>query len=133
MQDWGSYTNETLVIVGTDYDETIHLLHRLGARQFAGVKKEMFTAGHRGCVLHTEGATLLWFPEWKNNWEHIDVLVHEISHLIFFVMMQGKGMEDESEAMAYQQEYLFKKIRQNLYDLSTKPYTKRQMYKAVQA
>jgi hypothetical protein len=63
-----------------------------------------------GFIWKFKGRTLLYLPEWKYDTEHLDTLVHETNHLIHYMLVKRKQMEDEVEAQAYQQAYLFSSI-----------------------
>jgi len=53
------------------------------------------------------------FKDWKeDNW-HLEVLVHEVSHIVDSIA-EYKNIVKETEARAYLSEYLFKTIRKNL-------------------
>ena len=114
IQDWGTYSNQTLVVVGLKDPEVIRLLRRLNrhsARAFVRQNPDYDSAGF---VFHHNGRSLLWLPRWKNTGEDILTLIHETNHLIHYVLNKDKGMGNETEAQAYQQEYLFKNIRGRL-------------------
>jgi hypothetical protein len=64
-----------------------------------------------------DSRTLLWFLHWKNDWQHWDTLIHEVSHLVHDVFKE-KEMADEDEAIAYQTEFLFREIRRNDWRMS---------------
>lgn len=121
IQDWGTYPNETMVIVGYDSDEIKDILVK------AGTKKEILDEfddsdckeaanSSLGFVMDfTNGSSLLWLDSFDaNKWSDFDVIVHEIMHLVQKCMIETRGMEKEYEAQAYQLEYLFKNIRNNL-------------------
>lgn len=123
VQEWGTYSNETLVVVGMTKDEILALLKRKKynkdiVNRFTshGPSLECFSTKAAFVWAPPQfGATLLYFPEWRFDWDHIETLVHEINHLLFFVLGQKKGMSDETEAMAYQNEFLFREIRRKLF------------------
>lgn len=126
LQEWGSYTNQTYIAIGMNHNEIVKDMKRrnFGAhiiKIFNDQKKEnddrWFNpqVGNTGVCWFHDGKSLLWLPHWKNDWEHWDTIVHEISHLIFEVMCKGKNMTVETEAQAYQLEYLFRAIRRKLW------------------
>ena len=53
------------------------------------------------------------FKDWKTDDPHIEVLVHEVSHMVDSIA-EYKNLVKETEARAYLSEYLFKTIRNNL-------------------
>ena len=66
------------------------------------------------------GTTILMFSDWKNDWKHWDCLVHEVTHLVHFVLGNMKNMMHEDEGRAYQTEFLFREIRRNLWQKTAK-------------
>lgn len=126
MQNWGSYSNQTFVCVDLTRAEIILALTNkyksgptIAAKAVENVTDDMF-ATCAGFVTRNEGRTLLWLKEWQNNWDCHETLMHECLHLIQGVFMEGKGMQDEHEAQAYQLEFLFRSIRLKLDELPTK-------------
>lgn len=67
-----------------------------------------------------ESKSVLWFREWKNDWEHWDTLLHECYHLIHTILHKDKNMAKDDEGCAYQLEYLFRNIRRTLWGLKPK-------------
>ena len=126
LQRWGSYSNETLVIVGATKGEIIAFMKRLD------VKEEIIARFERNGPTDDDadqlayvwnppgtGVTLLYFKDWVNDWDHWDTLLHETNHLIHHVLVKSKGMHEEPEAQAYQQEFLFRTIRRKLWMLTS--------------
>lgn len=122
IQDMGTYSNQVIVTAGTTDKELLKWMRK------ANIKKDMIDnfengldehwndiAGCQGKVWHDEGKSILWLKEWSNDWEAHDTLMHEVLHIVQFVLMEGKGMGEEWEAQAYMQEYLVKNIRQKLF------------------
>ena len=62
----------------------------------------------------TNGALILGVREFDDNWDYWDILNHEVSHLVD-IMLTQKGAGLETEFRAYSHEYIFRKIRQELY------------------
>lgn len=115
IQDWGSYQNDTLVYVGYGKEEIKKDLQKY--QDSATVISNLETVdfdGFRGLVITDRAKTLLVLSKWDGGWEYLEVLIHEIHHLVYMVMVKNKMMEDEMEAQAYQQEYMFRQIRQKL-------------------
>jgi len=126
IQGWGTYTNQTIVVVGMTHDQITGVMRRMKAdpKIIAAWDKdkkendERWLAGaNNGCSWFHDGRSLVWFKDWKNNWEHWDTLVHELSHVIDQVLAVEKGMATETEGKAYQFEYLFRQIRRKLFQL----------------
>jgi hypothetical protein len=114
-QNWGTYLNDTLVFVGYNANEVIKLLDKWEKTEYfiSKINEELFN-NNRGVVIFDNNRTLLWLKEFKDDWEFYEVLIHESHHLIFNVLGECRMMKDEIEAQAYQQEYLFREIRQKL-------------------
>jgi hypothetical protein len=124
IQDWGSYTNQTFVSVGMPIKDTIRAMSQRKLnphviKNFSQCSSNV-ASGAMGFVWHNEGRTILWLPDWKNDWEHWYTLIHETHHLVQHVLVHTNRMDDETDALAYQQEYLFRHIRERLQKLSKK-------------
>ena len=65
---------------------------------------------------YEHATTVLILPSWENEWKYLDVLVHEITHMVHAILGKCLNMMDEDEARAYQTEFLFKEIRKKLYE-----------------
>jgi hypothetical protein len=119
LQDWGTYGNETFVAIGLTHDEILAAMRKMGCAESNVLcydrgfepedrKKyyeEPFTWNAKGRAMG-----LLYMPDWKNNLDSYTTLVHETSHMIKRCLIDYRGMEDEVEAQAYQQQYLFSQI-----------------------
>jgi len=53
------------------------------------------------------------FRDWKDDENHLKILVHEVSHMVDSIA-EHKNLIKETEARAYLSEYLFSTIRKNL-------------------
>lgn len=56
------------------------------------------------------------FRDWKDDANHIKILVHEVSHMVDSIA-EHKNLVKETEARAYLSEYIFSTIRNNLTSL----------------
>lgn len=126
IQEWGTYSNETIVSVGMTAEEILDWLKKNnGSKKFIDfinkdARKEverMISERVGGLFLPCEGASLLWLCEWKNNWEQIEILVHEVHHAVQAILGRHRNMMQEDEALAYQQQFLFREIRRKLQKL----------------
>lgn len=121
IQDSGSYSNEIIVTVGTETDEILAWMKKNDIARFI---QESFAEEHLdnkwlhdgslGKVWHNNGRAILWLKDWGLTWHEVDVLIHECMHLVQFLIVDGKGMQGENEAQAYQLEYYIKSIRERL-------------------
>ncbi len=122
IQDWGTYSNETLVAVGETRENIFKWMKKNGIRQELIDQLEEDLEDnetmHRDCdglVSSKDGRTFLWLKQYrKNNHDDADCLMHECLHLIQFVLFDEKGMADEKEGPAYQLEYLVRNIRNKI-------------------
>jgi len=109
LQDWGTFTNETFVVVGMTQKEILADMRR---RKFKKDAIEAFSRQNKpngdetAFVWVRKGMTLLWLNGWRIDLEHYSTVVHETNHLIWEIT-RDKGMVEEAEMQAYQQEYLF--------------------------
>ncbi len=83
--------------------------------------KKMFNEaqeGAQGFVLNLpkSNVTVLWLKVYDIHWECMETLIHELHHAVYIVLGKNRSMADEMEALAYQQEFLFRSIRQHLSD-----------------
>ncbi len=125
IQTWGTYDDEMLVTVGMNFDEIVKEMKRLKITKevsgdFIARKLEFLdmiesTSAH--LWVFTNGQTLLYFPNWKHDWEHWDTLLHEICHAVHHTLGKHKRMMYEDEAKAYQIEFLFREIRRKFFEL----------------
>lgn len=124
VQGCGTYTNQILVVVGYTPAETAALMRRKKFHKYVineyekDHKDEPEDRGLGACWFH-DGASVIWFPQYENTWNFWETLIHEIFHFVHF-MGEQRNMEDEDEALAYLQEYLFRQIRRKLMG-ATKP------------
>lgn len=125
-QKWGTYRNETFVVVGMTHNQIIALMkrqkfHKEWITEFdknkADNDSKWFAGGNSGVTWLHEGKSILWFKTWKNDWFHWDCLVHEVSHLIDGILVETRSMGNETEAKAYQFEYMFRNLRRKFYEI----------------
>lgn len=124
VQDFGTYTNEILVLCGvTDKKELLKYLKKVKAKfefskwvleDFDGWKKDIEKKHLAQFCFNNEiqGGVLMLRPM-EDCWNYWEVLMHEVHHIVQNLAKQ-KGMFEELEAQAYLFEYLFKSIRRIL-------------------
>jgi hypothetical protein len=124
VQSWGSYSIETIVSVGTTHEEVVRYCKKMKFKKEMiehlekskeEIKKLQKKSKGLFCILSP--GNLIWINEYTDDWDFYQVLIHELFHAVFGEMGQERGMEKEEEAMAYQQEFLFKEIRRKLYKI----------------
>ena len=125
VQSLDPYKDDIVVVVGMNGDEFREAMKQ--NKLFPKAQKELseiwnnssdeLTDKNEGIVLANKGGTkarILWLKEWGNTWGCIDNLVHETNHVIHFSLISGRDMQEEMEALAYAQEYIFSHIRYEL-------------------
>lgn len=125
VQDFGTYTNEMLVLVGVENKkEVFTYLKRIKAKvdfskwvleDFDSWKERIEEKKQKGLFCwndEVEGTVLLLRP-FEDTWEYWEVLLHEIHHAVDY-LVKNNLMEKEIEAQAYLFEYLFRSIRRKL-------------------
>lgn len=129
MQDWGSYQSNTFVVVGMTHQEIVNKMKQLKFNKHAVYvyeNKVLEDNYHSdGFIFAIGGKSVLWLHDWKKDDEHLGTLVHETAHLVFQILTKHRGMEEETEAQSYQQEYLFTNIQGRL----TKAFSKKKLDK----
>ena len=120
FQDWGTYSTETFVAVGMTHEEILAAMRTMGCVKrninrydaSIGPDKDKAYEAHGAFTWKARRSelNLLWLHEWKNNMTWYSNLVHETNHMIKRNLTDYRLMEDETEAQAYQQEYLFTRI-----------------------
>lgn len=109
----GSYNENILVSVGTIWEDI-----NIFAKQYNRTKKDitldkqLFDGKCDG--FFDDESMVLWLRSWNNKEYDYDVLRHECHHVAQILLGQKRGMNDELEALAYQQDYLIDTIRKEL-------------------
>lgn len=126
IQDWGTYQNETLVVVGKTAKETIRWCKKIKVnKKFLEwlennlEKHEVHSKERNDPAFFMFGETnsVLFLEPYKDSWNYWETLIHETMHMVDYVLSALRLMEKETEARAYQQEYLFHSIRKKLQSL----------------
>jgi len=127
VQGWGPLKVDTLVVIGYKHGEIIKICkEKVKADKFfvdflEGLndkkheeERNQAESGSGYFLHHKEtGASILWLPVWRGEWRDYETLIHELNHGVYFIS-RGRGMSEEFEFQAYQQEYLFREIRRKL-------------------
>lgn len=124
IQSWHIWPDDTIVSVGHTYEDILAIMKRIGAKASAirdwecsrDELKEMFATVPKGLAWKgkTSSCTVVWFREYSFSMDFYDVIVHEVSHLLDFVLNGSRGAINEGEARAYTNEFLVRSIRQRL-------------------
>lgn len=122
IEDCGTYTNEIIVVIGSEFDEVKRYVKRMTGVSKVNMQaledgKEHFDTcrqkGYPGFLItYKKGFMLMWLKEFTDQWDWFDTLIHECAHATQNVM-RWKMIEDD-EAFAYLQEHLIKKIRRRV-------------------
>lgn len=114
IQDWGSYKNDTVIFTGYGISEVLRICKK--KKELNIFIEKLQKVCFKNFIIYSGGASLLFLEKWENNWAFYSILLHEVHHLIFYILGKNRKMENESEAQAYQVGYLFTKIRQKLFN-----------------
>ena len=125
LQDWGTYPAQTLVCVGLGKPEVLKVLRSYGGSDGTGRTMARMADAFDKTVEHDltknkgyfwsfEGRSVLAVREYADRWEWWETLMHELHHAVHLINGEERGQEKELEALAYQQEYLFRAIRRRL-------------------
>ena len=120
IQHWGTYNIETLVSVGTNYNEVLDCIKRLKFKKenIQAIKEDKevpsFIERKPACFLGMPSGNILHFKGFKDEWYFYEWLIHELFHAVYIELGKNSSMIKEEEAMAYQIEFLFREIRRKL-------------------
>jgi hypothetical protein len=121
IQDWGTYDNQTMVLVGYNLDQIIVAVEKAKWDRMTIILKSQkndpgswFNKSTSGLSWVCGTKSLLMFKDWKNDTKHLGCFTHELYHLIFQHMHKQRTMAMENEACAYQISYLFRNIKDKL-------------------
>jgi len=117
FQTWGTFSNETMICVGVTKAEVKAFMKRVNVqKELLDKFSTMVSVSGKSAFVWTPpgtGCTLLWMGSFTGSDDDILNLVHETNHLVYDIA-RDKGFRDEPEINAYQQEFLFKNILQEL-------------------
>ena len=116
IQDWGTFSNETLVCVNQDKAQILRYMKQTRIKPYLITLFEAKPETDALAFVWTPsmtGCTMLWLKTWTGDFKDLDTLVHETNHLIYDIS-RDKGFKDEAEIQAYQQAYLFSGILEKL-------------------
>ena len=122
VQSCGIFKNDVLVAVNCTHKDIVKFAEKHAFSYIVeGLKKRkkdieqgILTKG--GFVILDEDLAysgLLFLKDFSTTWESIEILLHELRHLVYIVSSQ-KGFENELEAQAYLFTDLFDQIRRKL-------------------
>lgn len=116
LMEWGSYPNQTLLCVGMKKKQVAGILKRMAPNDTVFLKEfekieDPIENGANGAIFVKDGKTVLMMRPFVDEWSFWETMIHETAHLVHNVLGRSRGMMDEDEARAYQQQYLFKTMR----------------------
>jgi len=117
IQSLHIFPDEFLVMVGYSHAEAVKVMKRIGVKkglieyvEHSDGIKATFDQSAGGCFGY-DGARMLWLRDWEaNSITHYSRLVHETSHLVDFILIEGRNMAGETEGLAYAQDYMFTQL-----------------------
>lgn len=129
--DWGTYACQSVVAINTPKAEVLAFMRRaklkkafVAAYEGDDVPSDDDAAGYFWHVREPQGSVIAVTSPF-NQWPFWEALVHECHHAVHRWLGKDRGMENETEALAYQQEYLWKTIRQKCFAIQRRQRRKR--------
>lgn len=115
---WGSYAEETIFCFGgASKKRILKELRKMGAcKRFIREFKAGFVINKQVAGLFWEASkgNVIWIGSGDVTIPTIGTIAHEVHHAVHFRLDQHRSMENESEAQAYQFEFLLKAILEEL-------------------
>lgn len=119
--DWGTYGCQSVVAINTPTAEVLAFMRKaklkkafIAAYERSEMPVEGSGAGYFWRCFEPTGSVISVTAEF-NTWPFWEALVHECHHAVHRWLGDDRGMAGETEALAYQQEYLWKTIRQRCF------------------
>jgi hypothetical protein len=123
--NWGTYPQDTLVLIGTPHREWLKVAKIYSKKKdlLSWVEQEAMSEDispifktSKGMFIYSpdHSYSMLWLAEWDSEWVNYETLMHELHHAVHLMLGKKRGMADETEALAYQQEFLFRQARRKL-------------------
>ena len=106
----GTYDDTIYVSVGTTYQELKDWFTTLPGNEDLPFphEKDLFGDSYG---FFEDTLNIIWLDVWDNSEHSNDILRHEVHHAVQKLLAISRGMYDEYEALAYQQDYLIRSIR----------------------
>lgn len=128
IQPWGTYCNDTIVCVGGQYKDMVRFLKQLKyckpevIQELVASEKDITAAIDKGNYgwfkfMQKSNYSIIWLKKIDDDWSCWEVLMHELHHAVACILGDERAMANEPEALAYQQEYLFRAIRRRLQNI----------------
>lgn len=123
IQRWGTYSYDTIVAVGMTKAQVLAWMKRSMPKDAKALKEFEEDEGEafehikesKGIFYRWEsGRSVILLKRFNGSFFDLDVIAHEVHHAVFH-FAKDLGLEDETEAQAYQFEYINRGIRQELY------------------
>lgn len=110
------FREDILVCVGASFEDVKKFVKGevlKSIERYKGLFQEVLDGKQLGYAVEANGWLYLILPKFKDTWSYWEILIHELHHIVFY-MSKKKTFDDEMEAMAYLQEWLFREIRRKL-------------------
>jgi len=115
------FNSEILICVGVNFKDVVKWADKNSKNLKAICKEkdnqkiiEEYSSNSLGFVTtfvkDNQDFYFVWLKDYKNEWDYLDVLNHEITHLRQF-LFGNKGIKNEIEFEAYFQENTFRQLR----------------------
>ena len=120
LQDCGIFSNQVVVSVGGKKEDALKFVK--DKKNF--IQKECIEwvesleiwdllEFNEAVVAYQKGRIFLLLKDKKNDWDYWETLVHELYHIVEHIA-EEKKFQQEQEAKAYLQGYLFQQIRRKI-------------------
>ena len=120
IQDTGTYLNELIFCAGGTKNDVIKYLKarrdvKTNTSEWIEKVKAWEMLAEKKAVTYSDdsGRAIITTRFYEDTWDYWETIMHELHHYVRS-FSQWKLMEEEDEALAYLQEYLFHAIRRKL-------------------
>jgi hypothetical protein len=110
--DWGFMRYDTLLIVGKSKAEAFRWLRKRNKNWTTLVESTDMEKG-QAVANHYGGYTVIYIKDFLNSWTDWDMLLHETSHIIDYIV--SPVYPDNTELKAYAHENLFRLCRREIF------------------
>jgi hypothetical protein len=127
VQDTGVYTDQILVCAGASKKDVIAFNKKKRAikpfQEWLKNETSLYQEAEKNEGIYAQnddvqGSVLMLRP-FEDKWDYWEVLIHELHHAVEF-LAKRKAMQEETEAKAYLQGYLFRSIRRKFSGIDPK-------------
>lgn len=119
------FENDFVVAVDATKEDVLKWLKEIEAKKEWIEKVEhsddaftLLAEGATACYWYDDRAKMILLKSYVDTWEYWETLMHECTHAMQW-MGKTRRMQNEDEALAYFQEWLFRTIRKKLQSMPT--------------